>query len=219
MENENENEIKDHKANLLIINGAPRSGKDLFISNVLQLLGRVGFIGDRYSSIDYIKKVALESFAWDGEKDAAGRKLLSDLKDASSAYNDLPADLIHAELARRAVFAKPFTLFCCMREISEIEKMVKRYQNSNVLVSTVYVQRDTAVKEAMALLNTGDQAALSQQAYNYDYVIYNNKSLRDFKEAAWTFVFANNGEALNLSMDVTSQEKREGDETLYANAI
>ena len=70
---------------IICVNGYARSGKDTFCNFAFYHRGLVY----TYSTIDEVKKLA-KKIGWDGEKDAKGRKFLSDLKDCLTEYNDLP---------------------------------------------------------------------------------------------------------------------------------
>ena len=74
---------------ILIINGYPKSGKDLFCEYACQNRDLVYAV----STVDRVKQVAVFA-GWSGEKDEKGRKFLSDLKDAMTAYRDLPREWV-----------------------------------------------------------------------------------------------------------------------------
>src|SRR5699024_3468892 len=73
------------------------------------------------SAVDRIKEIARFG-GWDGVKDERGRKLLSDIKLAFIAYNDLPfASLMEAYRAFCASQARVLFIHC--REPKEIAKL------------------------------------------------------------------------------------------------
>ena len=150
---------------VLILNGAPRSGKDTFITYAtVAYPGRV----ISYSAIDHIKSVARERLSWDGAKDRRGRRLLSDLKAAATRYNDLPFKMITG----RAVVHGLYIIVA--REPAEIGKLRAYYDGRGIWCRTVIICRESAEKAAMSLDNPAD---LGYAAYDYDHMVENNSGL------------------------------------------
>lgn len=63
---------------IVIVNGAPGSGKTSFENFCQEIMG--DFCQIR-STIDLVKEIATIYAQWDGKKDLKSRKFLSDLKD------------------------------------------------------------------------------------------------------------------------------------------
>lgn len=161
---------------IIILNGTGRSGKDEFV-NQLEKFVTV----KRYSTIDKIKNIAIQSFGWNGAKDNKGRKLLSDLKIASIEYNNQPhEDMIKAiESARK----EKYDIFTCMiRDIPEIKKACNDERIKNDIV-TVLITSDRTDK-----IKYGNVADDNVYDYQYDYCIVNNGTLEDLKSSAETFL-------------------------------
>ena len=74
------------KKHIFIINGSGGVGKDTFCSMVNEISINRSY---SYSSVTKIKEIASE-LGWEGKKTEKDRKFLSDLKDLSTKYNDLP---------------------------------------------------------------------------------------------------------------------------------
>ena len=104
------------KKTVIIINGAGGAGKD-----TLCAIAARHYAVTSVSAVDRIKEIARFG-GWDGVKDERGRKLLSDIKLAFIAYNDLPfASLMEAYRAFCASQARVLFIHC--REPKEIAKL------------------------------------------------------------------------------------------------
>ena len=117
---------------VLIINGAPRSGKDTFINTLTwENSGKV----IRCSSIDWIKQQAL-NLGWDGIKDAKGRQFLSNLKNACTNYADIPFVKIIERIltsCNRYSWEEDNVYLCtCIRETEEIKKLKIRCDENKI---------------------------------------------------------------------------------------
>lgn len=158
-------------AQVVIVNGSPCAGKDTFCS----FCDHYGFT-ETYSSVDHIKSVA-KMLGWNGVKDAHGRKLLSDLKAISAAYNDLPMKLmrnfVDGQKTRNDV------IFLMIREPEEIERAKHEFDALAIFIdrpgnkTTVSNRSDRDVAEA-----------------TYDYVIQNDGTLEDLRKKADVFMYA-----------------------------
>lgn len=162
---------------ILIINGAPSSGKSLFCNYALMYRELVY----SYSTIDEVKELA-RLLGWDGVKDKKGRKFLSDLKDALTEYNDLPRKHLEKQICEKLMECKSLennALFLIqMREPKEIQKWVDLYGAKTLLIK----RPDTLKKEWD---NHADDEVLN---YKYDYELLNTKTKEDWKEEAIEFI-------------------------------
>ena len=157
---------------VLIINGAPRSGKDTFI----ELLSETGAEVWPYSSIDWVKSKA-ELLGWDGNKDAVGRKFLSDIKDACTEYRDIPFQQVIKKLNRALQMSIDY--FCVnIREPSEIKKLVSYCDGVNIPCYTIRIQNTKAEEAATGLDYTGDSQYMD---FDYDFTIPNNSTIGHFR--------------------------------------
>ena len=164
---------------VLIINGAPRSGKDTFIDILtMENPGRV----IRYSSIDWIKQQALD-LGWDGIKDAKGRQFLSDLKNACTNYADIPfkkvTERILSSCNRYSQEAGTVYFCTCVREPEEIVKLKIWCNENKIPCHPILVRRKVAEQKALdkGFISSGDVQFIN---YPYPWVIYNDESLEDF---------------------------------------
>ena len=165
---------------IIVVNGVPRSGKDVFVNFCLEELG---ILGNAISTIDYVKDVA-RSLGWNGEKTPKNRRFLSDLKDTLTRWDDVPyKKVIEVKEAMELEFAlseikEDGYLFVHCREPKEIQKFVER---ENAI--TILLRR--AVVENLVQSNHADAGVFD---FNYDYEIFNNSTLEDLKNCAKTFL-------------------------------
>lgn len=166
---------------VVIVNGMPGCGKTTFENYCKEEMGAFCEI---VSTIDIIKKMA-QIGGWNGEKDPKSRKLLSDLKDLWTEYNDLSFNTIkkfintwEEELKQFRVEMHPHVLFVDSREPDEIERFKYEFDAITVLIRRSEVE---SVKQS----NHADANVLG---YKYDYYILNNNSKEDLKETAIGFL-------------------------------
>ena len=170
---------------IIVVNGAPRAGKDTFCEMVQKIMEeRVGLYSCRIiSTVDFVKEVA-KFCGWNGQKTPKDRKFLSDLKDILTQWDDVPyKDIMNSYLWCKEIW-KQFgyneekcLYFIMCREPKEIQKFVDRLGAKTLLV------RREAVEET-AQSNHADKEVFN---YNYDITILNNGTLDELKDTAITF--------------------------------
>ena len=151
---------------LLVVNGAPRVGKDLFCYYAFINRGLVYPI----STIDWVKEIAL-SIGWDGVKDERGRKFLSDLKDITSVYDDLPRKHVLEEIQNCCEAIgdnqKDAIFLIQAREPEDIKRWVEEHD-----AKTLFIYRE-------GLNRTWGNHA-DDEVGNYEYDYYLNNGLDKF---------------------------------------
>ncbi len=167
------------KIKVMILNGAPQSGKDTFIEMLEKVTNSAVWV---YSSIDYVKEVAL-LMGWNGVKNVKGRKLLSDIKDALTAYDDIPFKKIIEHLHRAKVAINfnldPFEYFCtCIREPSEILKLELWCEYEGIPCHSLWIRNYEAESTAMGLNNHAD---LEYMNHTYSYQVNNQTTKLAFQ--------------------------------------
>lgn len=169
--------IVENHVNVVIVNGAPNSGKTTFEQMCSFILGP--YYRAR-SSVDLVKEVAAKA-GWQGVKEPRDRKFLSDLKDLMSAYNNAPfRDIMkyvrefEDELLSYQIDPRKGFIFVDVREPAEIDKLKKATNGTTLLI-----RRDSA--EASKTSNHADANVLN---YEYDYVIDNNQTFEDLEVEA-----------------------------------
>ena len=165
---------------ILIVNGLPRSGKDTFCEAAFYGRGLVYPI----STIDRIKQIALFA-GWSGEKDAKGRKLLSDIKDALTLYNDLPRNYVldyirtkTEQLDNTFMVGSNDAIFLVQ---SREPEDIKRWKELNGAKS-LYISRED-VQQVW-----GNHADDNAADYGYDYYLTNNGTIFEWEQKAVEFI-------------------------------
>ena len=167
---------------VVIVNGKPGSGKTTFENMCTEI------VGDAYcnkrSTVDKVKEIA-KMGGWNGFKDAAARKLLSDLKDIFTEYNNMPMNDIlkylsgwEADLAYYGVGSHPHILFVDDREPEHIEQL------KSILNATTLLIRRPGDEE----IETSNHADEKVFEYEYDWTINNDGDLDLLRVKAQMFV-------------------------------
>ena len=159
---------------IIIINGMGGSGKDSFVKACQNIDPTIQNI----SSIEYVKQVAHE-LGWDGIKDTKGRRFLSDLKMALSAYNDAPFIMTIKDIED---YDKDATVFVHIRESDDIDKYKAYFEHNGDIVTTVLIN-NSRVKPIASNFADAD-------VYNssYDWIIDNEGTLEDLAQTATFFL-------------------------------
>lgn len=165
---------------ILIVNGPPRSGKDLFCKAICN---KKGFVY-HYSTIDEVKKLAYH-LGWDGEKDEAGRKFLSDLKDALTAYNDLPRNFVLQQIQKQieennkeSYLISDHALFLVQsREPADIDRWVKENNAKSLCIYRYDLLRPW-----------GNHADDNIGQYHYDYYLHNGGTIEEWETKSLNFI-------------------------------
>lgn len=155
---------------VVIVNGVARSGKDSFCS----------MCGDfancyTYSSVQRIKTIA-RMCGWDGQKTERARKFLSDLKDLTTEFSDLPMKSMRQSVAKGEKRENEI-LFLMIREPEEIKRAAEEFDALTLLIKRPSIEQITS-----------NHADRNVDNYDYNYTIYNNGSLDDFRGQACDFV-------------------------------
>lgn len=161
------------RSKVILVNGKPQSGKTTF-GNISVSLNNTTI----YSSIDYVKEKALE-LGWDGKKDEAGRRYLSDLKEAMSRYNNIPRKKI---IEQYDIFKKNLredinnVLIVDVREPDELDALKNELNAITVFIDN---PRVPDIVSNMADKNVAN--------YNYDYTINNYGTMDDYISQIYVF--------------------------------
>lgn len=166
---------------VVIINGSAGVGKDTFVEQV-----RYCFLSNtktpypnviNYSSVDWIKKIAI-SMGWDDTKDEKSRKFLSDLKDLSTWYNDMPFNCMKDKVdSFKDERSQEEILFLHIREPEEIARAAKEFGAKTLLI------RNSRVEHVLS--NRADADVFE---YEYDYLVNNLGTIEDLREDAFEFL-------------------------------
>jgi len=166
---------KKKNMKVIILNGPAGSGKGTFVGIVKDQFNVLIY---KYSSIDWVKNIAMREFGWNGIKDTAGRNLLAALKQAAIKYGDIPFKKVTSHMSR-AMLCQEDIFITDIREPEEIKKIKNYCQKNNILCLAVRIINDKAEKAALSkgLSKTGDNSYCD---YPYDLYIPNNRTPEEF---------------------------------------
>ena len=166
-----------------IINGAPMVGKDLFVQCCQLLLGsnRVWNV----STIDFVKEVA-KYCGWNGIKDPASRRFLSQLKDSLTEWDDVPFKKVAQIVSNfqqecfrlEQLGVGDGIIFIHCREPKEIQRLKETFNAVTVLVRR-------GVVEKYEQSNGADSGVFD---YEYDVTIDNNGDIPALHAKACEFL-------------------------------
>lgn len=193
---------------VIIINGSGGVGKDAFAKRVIEETVKLAkcvvpvenedycvnpevfyridnIITNNISTIDCVKNIA-KMFNWNGEKSEKDRKMLSDLKDLMTVYNDYPFKRITAQITDWLRYDKTRPndmydhsfLFVHCREPKEIDRIKNQFPNDTF---TLLVQNPKVAKI------TGNHADKEVENYNYDFTVVNDSDLIALRKVAIDF--------------------------------
>lgn len=158
---------------IFILNGQGGVGKDEFKQLVAEELGDRGTVGTT-SMIAYAKQVA-EKFGWCGGKELKDRKMLSQLKDLLTEWDDSP-------FVSTCIMVKQMEkdgVTCCFIDAREPED-IKRLQEKFNCQSVLIIRGEKK--------NYGNHADDLVFSIPYDIQINNSGTLEDLRCAAALFV-------------------------------
>ena len=116
--------------NIVVINGTGGCGKNTFIKLISKYKKVYNF-----SSIDKVKEIA-RIIGWDGTKDEKSRKFLSDLKNLTKEYNDMPYNCTK-EAIEEFKNSDCEIMFIHIREPEEIKRIVDTFG-----AKTLFIKRE-----------------------------------------------------------------------------
>lgn len=169
---------------VVIINGKPRAGKDLFVELCKNFTSHNVF---NFSTVDYIKDLA-KSMGWDGQKTPKDRKFLSDLKDLLTDWNDIPFKKVK-EKVETAIYLmechygyKPndYLIFIHCREPKEIDKLKSEFNAQTLLILRPAVDDNEQSNHADA------------EVFNYEYddTVVNDGTILDYRKMVAEYLAA-----------------------------
>lgn len=160
---------------IFVVNGSGGIGKTTFEQIVEDIIynNDTNINVEIISIIDYVKHIAYK-IGWNGRKDLKGRKLLSELKDILTEYNDIPYQKLQKTIED---IADNSVIFIDSRERADIERLVNDYCAKTILI--INSLRDKVIYGNHADDNVND--------YNYDIYIDNCGTLDELREKAFDF--------------------------------
>ena len=156
---------------IFIVNGSGGVGKDTFAEFLDEFVPVF-----KYSSISKVKDIAKDC-GWTGGKTERDRKFLSDLKQLTSEYSDMPfTDIAKAVDRFRRHMPHKKVMLIDIREPEEIDRAKRTFGARTILIES---NRVAPITSNMADANV--------RKYDYDFVFGNHGSLEDFRELVEQF--------------------------------
>lgn len=153
---------------VIVINGMGGVGKSTFVSLCHEIDQRV----IETSTVDFVKEIATKA-GWDGNKDEAGRRFLSDLKDAMERYNDIPNKKIDEFIKEHP----NSIIFVNAREPHNIQYYRDKYNAITLLIKNPNIKKISS-----------NHADKNVDKYNYDFIIENIQGITELKDKAALFL-------------------------------
>lgn len=151
---------------IFIMNGKGSSGKTTVENMIVEIAQAHDKKIEILSTIDYVKDVA-KGFGWNGSKDPKDRKMLSDLKDLLTEWNDLPYKIV-CDKIKKLMCTDVAAVFVDCREPTEIKRFVEEYDALSVLI-----------KRSSISMVYGNHADDNVDDYEYECVIDNSRGLME----------------------------------------
>lgn len=153
---------------VIVINGVGGSGKDTFVELCQEMHPKVM----NFSSVSFVKTVA-RYCGWEGTKSDKDRKLLSDLKDVLSEWDDLPFKSVDKFIS----CCKNKIIFIHSREFKDVERIHREFNAIRVLIQN----------DRVPTIETNHADREVTECF-YDYIIYNNGTIENLKNSAEIFL-------------------------------
>lgn len=177
------------RTRVIIINGAPTSGKDTFVDMAAQYCDMDESANVfNISSVDPIKDM-LAGFGWDGQKSDNMRGMIAGIKQMWIDTQNGPTTFLFTNIFNYHVMHvdEDNLIFCHIREPEEIGKLVKVLDGMNVMnidVKTMLISRMGVGSESDRESDDINNIC----AYNYDIIINNDGTLDQLQEMMENFV-------------------------------
>lgn len=157
---------------VFVVNGKPRAGKDTFV----MILNRYMDVY-KYSSVTKVKEIATLC-GWDGQKEERDRKFLHELKMLTSEYSDMSYQDVVNEIEKYQNGEIEADVFVVdVREPEDIKRLVEE-----VGAITVFIENNNVPAI------TSNAADANVENYEYDFVIRNNGTMKEFEDEIKLFM-------------------------------
>ena len=157
---------------VFVVNGKPRAGKDTFA----MILNRYMDVY-KYSSVTKVKEIATLC-GWDGQKEERDRKFLHELKMLTSEYSDMShQDVVNEINKYRNGEIEADAFVVDVREPEDIKRLVEE-----VGAITVFIENNNVPAI------TSNAADANVENFEYDFVIPNNGTMKEFEDEIKIFM-------------------------------
>lgn len=157
---------------VFVVNGKPRAGKDTFA----MILNRYMDVY-KYSAVTKVKEIATLC-GWDGQKEERDRKFLHELKMLTSEYSDMShQDVVNEINKYRNGEIEADVFVVDVREPEDIKRLVEE-----VGAITVFIENNNVPAI------TSNAADANVENFEYDFVIPNNGTMKEFEDEIKIFM-------------------------------
>ena len=157
---------------VFVVNGKPRAGKDTFA----MILNRYMDVY-KYSAVTKVKEIATLC-GWDGQKEERDRKFLHELKMLTSEYSDMShQDVVNEINKYRNGEIEADVFVVDVREPEDIKRLVEE-----VGAITVFIENNNVPAI------TSNAADANVENFEYDFVIPNNGTMKEFEDEIKLFM-------------------------------
>lgn len=173
----------------IIINGKGGCGKDTLIEGLGPYIVICPYrpsdkhAVENVSSVDAVK-VTARTFGWNGEKDDKSRKMLHDLKNLMTEYNNYPLyDVSQKIKSYHGMYESEPVCFIHIREPENISAAVRKFGEDGIKTVTLLIKRDKTDNKVY-----GNHADDDVESYDYDYEFVNEGNIGDSKMKFRNFI-------------------------------
>lgn len=157
---------------VFVVNGKPRAGKDTFA----MILNRYMDVY-KYSAVTKVKEIATLC-GWDGQKEERDRKFLHELKMLTSEYSDMShQDVVNEINKYRNGEIEADVFVVDVREPEDIKRLVEE-----VGALTIFIENNNVPAI------TSNAADANVENFEYDFVIPNNGTMKEFEDEIKLFM-------------------------------
>jgi hypothetical protein len=172
------------KVSLIVVNGYPQSGKDMFVDFGIDELDENNSKychAVKYSTITTCMQAAY-TFGWNGVKNEKYRAMLSDLKDLYTKYFDGTYKEMVDWIYGYNLGTKNTMLFAMIREPEEIRKIINYCSSHDIPNKTICIRSGRSEK------NHSSHSDKFVNLYPYDIILDNDGTLVEWKEKSKTII-------------------------------
>ena len=157
---------------VFVVNGKPRAGKDTFAMILNHYMDVY-----KYSAVTKVKEIATLC-GWDGQKEERDRKFLHELKMLTSEYSDMShQDVVNEINKYRNGEIEADVFVVDVREPEDIKRLVEE-----VGALTIFIENNNVPAI------TSNAADANVENFEYDFVIPNNGTMKEFEDEIKLFM-------------------------------
>lgn len=181
------------RTKVIVINGAPQSGKDTFVEFAEEYCGMCEMANVlNLSSVDLIKG-ALANFGWDGTKTENVRDIIAGIKQIWIEADNGPTMFMVNNIMSFHMehYGEDNVIFCHIREPEEIDKLknaISGMESIGIEFMTMRIARPSVDNLYVPSNDRKCDDVYSICAYKYDTIFYNDTDLEGYKASVESFI-------------------------------